>query len=606
MGALGLGLALRARGVAAATGASTIDFTVEAASYGGVTPTNTGTTYLVAGGVPVPHTSATDPLWEDRGDGAGGGVWVFPSTTNLALSAFDFSATPGWSNYHVTVTAAAALGPDGVTMAQKLIGSGGGQVYAAITPQATSVSAWYRDSATPPTAPPAFEQQAGGVTQEFVSGAVTTWTRFLYYFSTGAEQSATGIAPSIGTYGTGDYTVAGTGGGYFWGYSCYPGPHDLPLIPTTASAAKTLTSAWSGTIVSGVGDLDLEVGFVMSASAEGLEGDFYLWSFTTPDGLASLHYAAAAEEWVLTVRGVAVLSPLVPVCWAAGQAVIVRAWYQPSRNAAGIRVTVMGCFVEDATTTTTGSARAPAATVYLATNMGSATSAFSGRLTRVHRSPAAPSTVPVEWVFVGDSIFGAFGGGEGSFNYSAVAATVYTLAESRTRPGIASLAQAGDKIADQLTIWQASPWRHAASVTAVCIQIGINDVAAGTSAAAITSALQGLVNQIASDVPGAAIVIGEMLPCQAYLLATYGATAGAAMQVVWSSVNANIAGTGGAPITGVAARVLGGEGGSPLNDGTDNLPTAYASGSPALHTNQAGRVENGVLFRAALHGLGLV
>lgn len=118
------------------------------------------------------------------------------------------------------------------------------------------------------------------------------------------------------------------------------------------------------------------------------------------------------------------------------------------------------------------------------------------------------------------------------------------------------VADAGDRIADQKTLWTALPNKTA--LQAVFIQIGLNDVKGRVGENLATTAqviadLQDLVNTVNADKPvGCKVYVSGLTPCRTWLnLASNPSAAYAA----WQDVNTAIAGGGGTPITGVDGRI---------------------------------------------------
>ena len=180
----------------------------------------------------------------------------------------------------------------------------------------------------------------------------------------------------------------------------------------------------------------------------------------------------------------------------------------------------------------------------------------------------------------------------GRLPYSAVGGYLYTKSEIASRRGIGSLAQSGNTILNQQNLWTASPWSSAVGIAGVVIQVGINDVFTGATAATIISGLQTLVNTVRTAQPLTKIVLCQLLPCSTYLTNNLGA----AYQTKWVAVNDAIAGRGGSPITGADLVLLTGDVGSALNDGSNNIPAALRV-SDLIHTNNPGKQVNaGIVY----------
>jgi lysophospholipase L1-like esterase len=614
---IGVGIGLTRGGHAArAFPGYVLDFASSAGSYPGLTVTTTGSVYLQAAGVPVLATGATNPLYEDLGTAEGGGIHVFPSTVNASPSPFDFRTSAGWLNTAgAVVTNAATLGPDGLTLAQSVadtVTNDQSQVLY-IFPggaQAQYVSCWIKDGS--PTPSGFFSLQKSnysGIHQPHSA----TWIRVTNYDVAGTATYC-GFAPS-GTTAINGATLVDTGATCVWGFQSVPGPWSPPLIVSgTAAAAKTLDATAGARAVDATGALDFQVtvapGVGDMSGSQGANvniGDlqfvpsYYVWSATTADGRMSLRYTrgtgGAAGNYTLEVRGVDVGATSTGAwsgLFGAGQAITVRAWYNPTAGSGGIRLSVNGCYQPDTVIVATGAPLAAPSTIYLGTNLGSSTGALTGRFTRAPKRTAL-TIAPVEFIMLGDSIMGDFG-----ITAPSVGSFIYTNGEPSTRPGIGTLAVSGNTVANQQNFFNACAWKSSA-VKAVVIQVGINDINTGSTAAATIAALQTLVNTVHAALPAAKIVLCQLLPCSTFLTNTFGA----AYQTKWVAVNDAIAGRGGTPITGVDLAVLTGDVGSALNDGTNNIPTALGL-ADGLHTNSPGRIVNAGIIRAGLHSLSLI
>ena len=578
-------------------------------SYPGLVSSTTGIIYPQTGITSVASITggATDPVYEYRGataDAYGGGMWLFPSATNLAPSPFVYTAGAGWTLQGTqTVTASGVTAPDGITNANKLnqttvnyadihVSYGGGSP--------VTFSVWYQDPATSAPGRPTWPNFVrGGFTPANVASnfpASVGWSRFSYMQGTGAGTTAIGLTPA-GSSSTGAAVNTGPAAGLIiWGLQAVSGIYDLPLLSGTASAAKTIDARRSALLIDKLGNLDFIVTFLPStAPGNEIGSRVYLWSATTPDGLVALSYTAGTGgyNFVLTVRGSDVLfssainasSTGMTTCASPGEPMTVRAWYNVSGGVSGIRVSVAGLYVPDYRGTTTGTALAGTAAVYLGTNLGSATGAFRGRMKPYRRptpSVGAPAPVRVEAVIVGDSILAPFGALDsvGSYIYSQGAS-----GEWATRAGIGDIARPIYTIVAQTAYWAnvggatVNQWQHGSYVNAALIQCGINDIITGSDRATIRTNLQLLINQIKSDIPTIKIVLNTLLPARGYS----GMTAG--MYVIWQNINADIRGgffTNVDRINDVAAMS------SPWNDGADNLAALVDNGDH-LHTNNLGR-----------------
>lgn len=196
-------------------------------------------------------------------------------------------------------------------------------------------------------------------------------------------------------------------------------------------------------------------------------------------------------------------------------------------------------------------------------------------------------------VAIGDSTVAAYLGHNAVISHSATAKTKIEAAVS------------GDTIAQQRTRWEAS---GAAPLAAwVVIQVGLNDLDPAESAATAIARLQGLVDQVRSDVPTQCkVLVSKMIPCRARLINIYGAINGQISYQKWLDMNEAIAGGGAHPITGVDGRVTAHE--PLLNDGAGNLAAAYEIVGifDGIHENNAGRIIIADAWDDALTALGVL
>lgn len=576
-----------------------LEFSSPASSYNGLVSSTTGTIYLQrTATTAVASIGATDSCYEDRGSVGGKGIWCMPSSTNISPNPFDFRSSAGWTNSNVGIVPNAAVGPEGTIQGQKVTDATTVQTatvsVGAITLASYTSSIWfYDDPANLPTARPVMLRQIfAGSDFPATTGA---WQR--YSSRQDSQNNAGFCAASVNT-------LPPVGGIYAWGHQTVAGNFDLPLINGAGAVLQSLDASHSQAIVRG-GNLDFEMSFYQSSTDwQTYETGFYLWSATTADGLMAVRYDGI--NWILTVRGVDVLGNTNPggtagggngakICTVPGTYMTVRAWYNISTGACGLRVGVNNTDMIDSVGSTTGSALIAPTQVYLGTNLGSGTLAFKGQVLYVRRpTENAPSLKLAEFVFAGDSIMGYF-------NTAAVAARFYTYAEARARAGIINQAVSGYVISNASSIWSSSPWKSLSTTKAIYIQVGLNNINTGFTSAATIAELQTFVNLIRTDNPAIKIVIGQLLPCKFFLVNTFGA----AYYTKWQEINAAIAGNGATPITGVDGRVLGGDVGSPLNDGADNLTAIYDDGSH-YHTNTAGKLANAGIVRPVFHSLGLI
>lgn len=357
------------------------------------------------------------------------------------------------------------------------------------------------------------------------------------------------------------------------------------------------------------GDLDVEGSFraLLDNINGGADGDFVAFSATTPDGTASLRFTGVSESpyvsWILKVRGSDVLNnqqnfPTIGsnLPWLLGDDVRWRAWYRPSTGASGIRVWVNGVSGRDAEGTTTGGTLAEASALSFGGNPSAVTDSEN---MIAHTIAQLPETQGPEIVCMGDSTLGRINPG----NPEVVSGLSYFYlpSERLTRPGVGLLAVGGDTLAGQTSKWLGSWWRTQASVKAVTIQVGINDILAGTSSATIITKIQALVDLVKRDRPDVKVAVAELTPIKTALDTYYSGTA-AAKLTVWEDVNEAILGSGGSPITGVDYRIR--DHVDELDDGTGALKMGYDY--DYLHPNSSGRKVESLAYRTAVSGLGFL
>jgi lysophospholipase L1-like esterase len=135
------------------------------------------------------------------------------------------------------------------------------------------------------------------------------------------------------------------------------------------------------------------------------------------------------------------------------------------------------------------------------------------------------------------------------------------------------------------------------------LQIGLNDLTPGESAAVALARLQALVGDFRAKVGRwTPIFLSQMIPCRSRLISIYGGTNGPIAYQKWLDMNQAIAGLGATPITGVDARITAHV--ALMNDGSGNLKPIYDTGD-GIHPNNAGRQINVDAWQAALLSYGL-
>lgn len=626
---------------------SILDLTAQAASYAGLTYTRTGGAVSVQVSPSTVETKGNDvPLAENRQDGAGWGVWVFPSYANDVAAPHDLGDTGTWTAYLspaiVRPASLPGVGPDGTTQVSTIEDASGAAIRgvyrnAATAPAWTATpnrfaSIWIKDGSPAPgankgtlghafpiTGVTSFYQREYGATL----GTGTDYRRVRIYTHGNTVASNLVLLPANGGGGNNRAAYTTTAfvddatqqGKVFAGFAqSHTGPADLPFVSPSSAAGNVVGQiADPSSIVLSNGDVDLEVSFiadtdhaaVVSTSIPSVQTG-HLFSAATPDGELSLRYVqgtGANSYWdrgfYLKVRGVDVLdnhsaatgSGIVQHGWKMGDIVRVRFWYRVSTGTSGIRYTVNGVrHHSDTTGVTSGVALAAATDAHLGSLSGTS-SFFAARyrtLTR-HNTPAgdwAPSIV-----MIGDSTSAPY------LRDTATLSQVVLNSEEATKSTVLSVY--GETLAQQATRW--TNLQNKGGVRAVIIMCGFNDIQAGTATATILAAIQSQVNQIASDCPTAKIVVCQLHPAKAF----WGGSA--AKLTVWTDVNTGINGGGGTPITGAHAIVTGHV--TPLDDGTyggtaGNLAVRYASDT--VHPNWWGRGLTATYIRSALQGLGVL
>lgn len=158
--------------------------------------------------------------------------------------------------------------------------------------------------------------------------------------------------------------------------------------------------------------------------------------------------------------------------------------------------------------------------------------------------------------------------------------------------GSAIMADSGDRIADQDTLWDALDGKT--SLDAVIVQVGLNDINTyignGTKTAAqIIADIQALVDVIYADAPQAKIIMSALTPCRQWLEDGSSSPDLENLYPGWQAVNEAIMGGGANAITsaGIAARVDGHN--DTLDDGSGYLSDEFRFDTDEVHPNAHGR-----------------
>jgi hypothetical protein len=197
----------------------------------------------------------------------------------------------------------------------------------------------------------------------------------------------------------------------------------------------------------------------------------------------------------------------------------------------------------------------------------------------------------VDWVKQGYVYGAAIGDSTIAVNESSVglalARSVPSFVGGLVSPRATAVCRAGDKIADQKTLWTAIADKTALEV--VFIQVGLNDINTfidvSKTTAQIIADLQDLVDTVNADKPtGCKTYICGLTPCKVWIGNSGGRQA--ACYQAWLDINEAIAGNGSSPITGVSGRITSHV--AALNDGSGNLLTAYDQNGDGVHpSNEA-------------------
>ncbi|HEY6827723.1 MAG TPA: SGNH/GDSL hydrolase family protein [Gemmatimonadaceae bacterium] len=205
-----------------------------------------------------------------------------------------------------------------------------------------------------------------------------------------------------------------------------------------------------------------------------------------------------------------------------------------------------------------------------------------------------------EGIMMGDSITAPYIG-----NLPTICAYIYTLQESRTRPGILMHAAPGYTISQQYAIWTSptlNPYATNSMVKWASLQLGINN--AGNAGGSQTEAqmatdMQTFVNRINSDIPSAKVLLIPNTPCRA------GGAAGLsdAQWAQLSAFNNDLLGTGAHPITG--SNIVRMPLWSAMDDGTGTLQS-WANSGDGVHITAAARQYEAAAIRLTLQQNGLL
>lgn len=535
-------------------------------------------------------------VYENRG--GLGGWWSFPAYSNLISAPFAHGSSPWATSGTVTVTAegttGAPTGPDGVSESGATIADADTSTWvlngvSASPSTAASHSGWARVNAVnPPTSPGGMYLGGGGV-YGYVTPSGPAWQRW-YSYAAGQQYhgySPAGMVPSPDPYTSPAFVNSATGAMDVWGSQMLDSVVDLPLANTSVGA-QDYTFA-SSVLPRFAGDLDVQGRFTTSLVQNGQQQqpDGYLWSESSTDGLAAVRIAAGS--FVATARGSDVFTGF-NANFGYGQEVTWRFVYAPSSGTALLRITYNGVYQDqtEVRATATGSALAQPSAAYLGSNVGSDYAAVQHRQFSFPRGGTG-ALIP-EFVVLGDSIVGALS------NYALTPSYIYTASEARTRAGIVDIAVPGNKVNDQIANWNASSYSgsNGDGLKVAIVMVGINDIAAGTSAATIEGYLQTLVNTLKADHPSMKVILCTLTPAKRQL-----DTINVGYYSVWQTLNTDIrAGVvTGTDLLSDSARAA-------TEDGTTgNLYGPYDKGD-GIHPDNPGRQAIGEAWRGDLQSLG--
>lgn len=607
--------------VAAAAVGLLYDFTSKAGvTASGVVVTRSGATvYPMLSASTCEAVGNNLPVWEDRGDAEGGGLWTWDTYTNAIADPFDFST--GWTqDGGITYTANVAIGPDGgatnVDRVRDNSAVADQRVYRAGASALQACSVWVRDvSGDAPSAAGQLSDQASAGNVNVTLGSGTAWRRIRNRGSSGVLSTHIAIFPS---------TLGGTGAVELWGAQRVSGTIPrwfyLPLAmggSATGLCTVAMPAADVDNVLGADGEFDIEARFIadgdISTMVAAIGTDAHLWKFDTPGGELSLRMGLG-YHWTLMVNGVDRLATAATGtyasdgAWRDGDEVVVRVHVTPTT--CRIRCRVNAAISDDArvgslsltlTAPTAGWLGSQGTTV--GTSLQSRLTGFRTYTDHTSMLTALNGEEGATVVVLGDSTMAVYNGTD-----FYVAAAMATVAEARAGRRIGNLCRAGDAIAGQMTKWNASQYAGNTSVLAVIMQVGINDVAGASTVAQMTTAYQALISALRVGNAGLKIIAHLMLPADTYSLID------ATDEQNWIDLNSCISGVaagGGAAITGIdtiisAPSITANANGSVGPAGVNILRPEYEITPPdGVHPNRALREILAAADRAALISLGV-
>lgn len=217
-----------------------------------------------------------------------------------------------------------------------------------------------------------------------------------------------------------------------------------------------------------------------------------------------------------------------------------------------------------------------------------------GKASSVNIIVAQPPIIspPFQVVIIGNSTIAAYLG------QNEVGSYLFTPEEITAGCSYTSLAVPGHTILQQNGAW--SGLSNKTSYEVALLQIGLNDMAPGESAATALARYQALIDDIRADAPDITIITCKMLPCRQRWIDLYGGTNGPIAYQKQLDMNDAMMGIGPNAITGMDATVS--DHYDLLSDGSGNLDAAYDMGDH-IHENNAGRQVIAGKWRQALEFL---
>ncbi len=591
-------------------------------TYGTVPPgwacTRTGGIFYTQTGPRSVVQNTAGCLIEDRGDGAGWGVWNVEAFTNEAPNPFTFTTAAGWS--YVSTDAGPflvpndAVAPDGtstmtrftdptITFCDYLRATG----TAPTTTISNVGSLWYKDYApSPPTIPGAISVTAPNASNFLSALGPSNPLRRVSHINpnSGANHSAINIyVAGLVPNGNGStMTNAATGSGEIWGAQITQAEGDMPLLTgspaTTTATVIQPTVSLAGMLQPGANDVNISVTFVNDPAQVvfPVTDTRYAVSFTTADG-ASGAYFESSTTITASVNGVPAGSKsFVTFANYGAIPITVDLFSSASLNISGANMWVGGCRLAGQSSNRAGYQTIHTPTgVWLGSNQAIAGSYIPRRFL-IANLASSLSPNRGEGVILSDSIIAPYLG------KPSACAWIYTASEALTRPGIVSQATPGNTILQQYAFWidpQYNQLRGAASLKWVLIQLGVNDGIANRTETQMAADMNTLIANINAANPTAKILLYPVVP-------GHGGSGGLT-DAQWTQVsafNADIEGVGAHAIVG--SNIIIGSRWTELQEpGTNGQLAVWADSGDGIHTNYQARAWQGAKFGNDLHRAGL-